>query len=246
MQTVLPALATLRRQTGLPHRIVVDEAHYFLDDPHVPNVLDVAAGGSTLVTYRASKLRSDLLARCEAIIVTRESDPQEVRALHALCHSCAGPKSESEWALLFESIVMGEAVALPVTEEAAGDVRRIRLSPRLTPHVRHLAKYVDLPVSEGHAFVFWRDGSCGRRARTLREFVSIVEQSPVTELDGHFQRHDFSNWIMGVFGDYPLAKTLREIEDDYLAGVRLDVTSSLARAVRARYELIDPGPELNA
>ena len=73
-----------------------------------------------------------------------------------------------------------------------------------------------------------------------------MEQSPVTELDGHFQRHDFSNWIMGVFGDYPLAKTLREIEDDYLAGVRLDVTSSLARAVRARYELIDPGPELNA
>jgi hydroxymethylpyrimidine pyrophosphatase-like HAD family hydrolase len=246
MQTVLPALATLRRQTGLPHRIVVDEAHYFLDDPHVPNVLDVASGGYTLVTYRASKLRSDLLARCEAIIVTRESDPQEVRALRALCHSCAGPKSESEWALLFESLVVGEAVALPVTEEAAGDVRRIRLSPRLTPHVRHLAKYVDLPVSEGHAFVFWRDGSPGRRARTLREFVSIMEHFPVTALDGHFQRHDFSNWIMGVFGDYPLAKTLRQIEDDYLAGVRLDVTWSLARAVRARYELIDPGPELNA
>ena len=245
MQTVLPALATLRRQTGLPHRIIVDEAHYFLDDPHVPNVLDVASGGYTLVTYRVSKLRSDLLAKCEAIIVTRESDPKEVRALRALCRSCAGPKSEGEWALLFESLVMGEAVALPVTEEAGGDVRRIRLSPRLTPHVRHLAKYVDLPVSEEHAFVFWRDGSPGQRARTLREFVSIIEHFPVTALDGHFQRHDFSNWIAGVFGDYPLAKTLRQIEDDYLAGVRLDVTSSLARAVRARYELIDAGPELN-
>ena len=245
MQTVLPALATLRRHTGLPHRIIVDEAHYFLDDPHVPNVLDVASGGYTLVTYRASKLRSDLLATCEAIIVTRESDPKEVRALHALCHSCAGPKTENEWALLFESLVMGEAVALPITEEAAGDVRRIRLSPRLTPHVRHLAKYIDLPVSEGHAFVFWRDGSPGPRARTLREFVSIVEHFPVTALDGHFQRHDFSNWIMGVFGDYPLAKTLRQIEDDYLAEVKLDVTLSLAQAVRARYELIDPGADLN-
>ena len=245
MQTVLPALATLRRQTGLPHRIIVDEAHYFLDNPHLPNVLDVASGGYTLVTYRASKLRSDLLATCEAIIVTRESDPEEVRALHALCHSCAGPKSESEWALLFESLVMGEAVALPITEEAAGDVRRIRLSPRLTPHVRHLAKYIDLPVSEGHAFVFWRDGLPGRRARTLREFVSIAEHSPVTALNGHFQRHDFSNWIMGVFGDYPLAKTLRQIEDDYLAGGKCDATSSLARAIRARYELIDPGQEMN-
>ncbi len=247
METVLPALATLRRHTGLPHRIIVDEAHYFLNDPNVPDIdiLDIDAGGYTLVSYRASKVRRDLLATCEAIIVTRESDPQEVRALHALCHSCAGPKSESEWALLFESLVVGEAVALPITEEAAGDVRRIRLSPRLTPHVRHLAKYVDLPVSEGHAFVFWRDGSPGRRARTLREFVSIVEHSPVTSLDGHFQRHDFSNWIMGVFGDYPLAKTLRLIEDDYLSGGKPDVTSSLARAIRARYELIDPGQELN-
>ncbi|MGA2213571.1 MAG: HAD family hydrolase, partial [Bryobacteraceae bacterium] len=30
IHTVLPALATLRRHTGLPHRIIVDEAHYFL------------------------------------------------------------------------------------------------------------------------------------------------------------------------------------------------------------------------
>ncbi len=245
LHTALPALATLRRHTGLPHRIIVDEAHYFLDDPHVPDVLDVDAGGYTLVTYRASKLRSDLLATCQAIIVTRESDPQEVQALRALCHLCEGSKTEGEWVQLFESLVLGEAVALPVTEEAGGDVRRIRLSPRLTPHVRHLAKYVDLPVSERHAFVFWKDGSPGRRARTLREFVSIVEHSPATALDGHLRRRDFSNWITGVFGDYPLARTLRQIEDDCLAGGRPDVPSSLAQAVRSRYELIDPGPESN-
>jgi hydroxymethylpyrimidine pyrophosphatase-like HAD family hydrolase len=244
IHTVLPALATLRRHTGLPHRIIVDEAHYFLDDPHAPELLDIGAGGYTLVTYRASNLRRDLLATCQAIIVTRESDPQEVRALRALCQACEGPKSESEWALLLESLVVGQAVVLPVTEEAGGDVRRIRLSPRLTPHVRHLAKYVDLPVSEGHAFVFWRDGPAGRRAHTLREFVRIVERSPVAALDGHFKRHDFSNWITGVFGDYPLAKTIRQIEDDYLVGGRPDVTLSLAQAVRSRYELLDAGPEL--
>lgn len=54
---------------------------------------------------------------------------------------------------------MGEAVALPLTEEAEGEVRRIALAPRLTPHVRHLAKYVDLPVPAGRAFVFWLDGT---------------------------------------------------------------------------------------
>jgi hypothetical protein len=56
------------------------------------------------------------------------------------------------------------------------------------------------------------------------------------------RRREFSNWIAGVFGDYPLAKTLRQIEDGYLAGGKLDAASSLAQAVRARYEPIDAGP----
>ena len=244
LHNVLPALATLRRHTGLPHRIVVDEAHYFLDAPHTSDLLDLDASGYTLVTYRASKLRPDLLAASQAVIVTRESDPQEVHALRALCSASAGMMSESEWAQLFESLVLGEAVALPVTEEAEGSVRRIRLAPRLTPHVRHLAKYIDLPVPERRAFVFWYDGSpTGQRARTLREFVSFVEQSPATALDGHLGRRDFSRWIANVFGDYPLAKTLRRIEDGYRAEGGPNAASSLVQAIRERYELVDPAPQ---
>src|SRR5208283_1972047 len=37
---LLPMLASLRRATGLPHRIVVDEAHYFLHEPNVKELLD--------------------------------------------------------------------------------------------------------------------------------------------------------------------------------------------------------------
>jgi hypothetical protein len=33
---LLPMLAALRRSIGLPHWIVVDEAHYFLHQPDVP------------------------------------------------------------------------------------------------------------------------------------------------------------------------------------------------------------------
>ena len=76
LHTVLPALATFRRHTGLPHRIIVDEAHYSSDDPHAPDLLDLDASGYTLVTYRASKLRGDFWPRVSAIIVTRESDPK--------------------------------------------------------------------------------------------------------------------------------------------------------------------------
>ena len=241
LRNVLPALATLRRHTGLPHRIVVDEAHYFLHDADVSGLLDLELNGYTLVSYRSSRLHPDVLTASQAIVVTRESDPREVLALFALCHTCQGRRSEAEWIELLGSLAIGEAVVLPVTEEAQGDVRRIRLAPRLTPHVRHLAKYVDIPVQESRAFVFWRDGvQLPRRARTLRDFISVLEQSSMQALDGHLRRGDFSRWIADVFGDYPLGNTVRQIEAEYRGGIATNVPASLAQAVRSRYEFLTP------
>lgn len=243
LRSVLPGLAGLRRRTGLPHRIVVDEAHYFLHDPDVLELLDLELNGYTLVTYRASKLHPDVLAASQAILVTRESNPNEVRALFALCRTCEGRMRVEEWERLLEGLVLGEAVALPVTEEAEGEVRRIRLAPRLTPHVRHLAKYVDIPVQHGHAFVFWRDGAqTGARAQTLREFVAAVEYTPANVLDGHLRRSDFSRWVAEVFGDYALAKELGRLEVEYRNGTLTDVSARLSQVIRSRYEFAEPAP----
>ena len=241
VRTVLPALAALRRQTGLPHRIVVDEAHYFLQDVDVSQLLDLELNGYTLVSYRGSRLCGEVLRATEAIVVTRESDPEEVRSLFALCRPGQPRDTNADWERLLGGLAIGEAVLLPVTEEARGEVRRIHLAPRLTPHVRHLAKYVDIPVSDSRAFVFWRDGSVTReRARTLREFVTVLERTPVAALAGHLRRGDFSRWIRDIFGDYPLAKTVQQIEQEFVAGTGGNVPALLAQAVRLRYECLDP------
>jgi hypothetical protein len=242
LRTVLPALATLRRHTGLPHRIVVDEAHYFLHGEDVMTLLDLELSGYTLVTYRASKLHPRVLAAHQAIVVTRESEPDEVAALVTLCSGCEAATVD-EWRRLLGNLALGEAVVLPITEEAHGKARRIRLAPRLTPHVRHLAKYVDIPVPHRRAFVFARHGaSTGPSARTLREFVEVVERTPDEFLDGHVQRGDFSRWVADVFGDYQLAQELEGIENEYRAGEQNDVAARLGRAVRARYEFVEPVP----
>jgi hypothetical protein len=243
IRTVLPALAALRRRTGLPHRIVVDEAHYFLSDPDVLDLLDLELNGYTLVTYLARKLNPALLAATEAVIVTRQSDPNEIQALRALCAPC-GKFGQADWNQLLETLVIGQAVALPLTEEAEGEIRRVHLTPRLTTHVRHLTKYIDVPVSVRRAFAFWRNGALsGVRARTLREFVEILEQESPASLDGHLRRHDFSNWIDTVFGDHTLARVVRMIEEDHRHNRSNDATASLARAVRSRYEFPDPVPK---
>jgi hydroxymethylpyrimidine pyrophosphatase-like HAD family hydrolase len=240
-RTMLSALAMLRRRTGLPHRIVVDEAHYFLHDTNVSGLLDLDLNGYTLVSYRASRLDREVLTSSQAIVVTRESDPDEVRALFELCGACQGRRPEADWHRLLEELAIGEAVVLPVTDEAHGEIRRIHLAPRLTPHVRHLAKYIDIPVPDSRAFVFWRNGGLTRlRARTLREFVEVLERSPVTAIDGHLRRGDFSRWIVDVFGDYPMARTVRQLEAGYRAGTIADLPAAIADAVRSRYEFLEP------
>ena len=56
LRTLLPLLATLRRNTGLPHKILLDEAHYFLGGPDVSRLIDPNWPGHIFVTYRISSL----------------------------------------------------------------------------------------------------------------------------------------------------------------------------------------------
>lgn len=245
IRNVLSTLASFRRRTGLPHRIVVDEAHYFLHDPDVLQLLDLELNGYTLVSYRASRIHPGILAASQAILVTRESDPAELQALTALCTKCEKQVSPGDLSKLLGDITIGEAVVLPVTDEAQGEARRLRLIPRLTPHVRHLSKYIDVPVAESRGFVFSAEAGVTGRVRTLQEFAETVERVPLAAVEGHLRRGDFSRWVTDVFGDYPLAASIRRIENDFRRGRLQGVLSDLASAVRVRYEFTQP-PEAAA
>jgi hypothetical protein len=238
IRATLPAINEIRRKTGLPHRIIVDEAHYFLHDADAHYLLDLERNGYTVVTYWATRLPKDLLAATEVMIVTRESSAAEIEALQQWCSRCDAT-DRSRWSMLGR-LKPGQAVALPITEEAGGDLRLFTMGARLTPHVRHREKYVDVPVSEHRAFVFGPNGlPSTHRARTLRQFVAELESAPVSHLEAFVRRGDFSRWIGDVFGDHPLAAELRTLEDRYRAGVPADGLHVIVNAIRARYDLVD-------
>lgn len=231
---LLPMLAALRRTTGLPHRIVVDEAHYFLRKPNIRALLDFNLGAYTFVTYRLSDLHPDVRKAVEAIIVKRTTDAQDLQTLIAMA---GGQSVAAEWKSALDSLTISQAALLPGVDEAEGKLRRFELIPRLTSHVRHKAKYLDIQLIEEQAFVFTDNGvPVGAPARTLKEFVLAVKKCPLRVLDGHARRGDFSRWITRVFRDHLLASAVRKAEQRYRLGHASDLCNSLVQAIREQYE----------
>ncbi len=139
---------------------------------------------------------------------------------------------------MFRDLEIDEAALLPGCEEAGGRVRRFEIHPRLTTHVRHRTKYLDMPVDEGQAFVFTANGGAAARARTLKEFVGLLAALPPRVLDGHLRRHDFSRWIADVFRDGPLAARVRMLETSVSTEEPSEVAAEIDQVIRARYERI--------
>ena len=239
LRTLLPLLAALRRRTGLPHKILLDEAHYYLNTPDSGRLIDPELAGYILVTYRISALAEPIQTTTDAVVmVTRESDPHEAQALLRLCRP-APPADTGP--MILRDLAANEAALLPGTEEAGGRVRRFQLAPRLTSHVRHQSKYLDVPVLEYQSFVFTDDGRLGPRARTLKEFMGLLAALPAERIRPHMQRHDFSRWLADVFRDHPLAARVRDLEGAAAREDTGDIAASIAQAIRARYEAAADG-----
>ena len=238
VRAILPTLNVLRRHTGLPHRILLDEAHYYLHEANAERLLDLERNGYTIVTYCASRLPAALLEATEVMVATCESSPIEINALGRCCAN-GRDGQPGDWSMLAH-LKIGQAVALPITEEAGQELRLFTIAPRLTPHVRHREKYVDVPVSAHRAFVFNANGHpAALRVRTLRQFVSVLENTPASSLDSYIVRGDFSRWIADVFGDRALADDLRALEERHRAGSRRETLPEIVNAVRGRYDLTD-------
>lgn len=188
--SLLMMLAALRREVGIPHHIVIDEAHYFLSGAEVIRLLDFELSSYTLISYRASGIHPNILKALSSIIVTRLTNTEEVRSLKRLR---GGEEGDGEWETLLGNLALEEAALLPHPGDPDRSVMPFHPTPRLTAHVRHLNKYLDVPLPEQDSFVFkWNGTPTGRTARTIKEFVAVLSETPAEMLDGHLQRSDFS------------------------------------------------------
>jgi hydroxymethylpyrimidine pyrophosphatase-like HAD family hydrolase len=232
---LLPNLSALRGDIGLPHWIVVDEAHYFLNQPDLGQRVDLELAAYIFITYRPSWIHPVLLGAVESIIVTPLTNAEEVRTLVALCEAQG---AEPEWRTLLGGLGIDEAAVLPRDGAVERLPLRFTIDRRLTAHVRHRTKYLEVPLPEARAFVFNSQGEpFGPPARTIKEFVTVLQLLPVSALEAHIERGDFSRWIAEVFGNEPLAAAVRNVEKQYRDGHVANLASSIVAPICEHYEL---------
>lgn len=241
VRSVLPVLLNIRREMGIPHRILIDEAHYFLQAPDSAALLDRELGGYIMVSYQALLIDAGVLSMAEAVIVTRESSAEEIRVLRSLQ---PGHASEAEWQFVLGNLNMDEAALLPGVEEACDRLCKFKVTPRLTSHVRHRNKYIDMPLPEKLAFVFVSNGArVGKPAGTMKDFLATLSAVSGDVLAGHVRRNDFSRWIRDVFRDGSLADIVHGLETQYAAGAGEDISEfrqALISTIERRYRPGEP------
>ncbi len=198
-----------RAATGLPQWVVIDEAHGPVGRARTAlGVLDPAAKGYLLVTWRPEELSADALAALDAVIALGSPHPAD--QLVELTAAVAG-MPRAEIARLLEGPT-GRAVL--AWRQHPRRAVTFTLGPRSTSHLRHTHKYNHTGVEPAHRFHFRTepDNPTGAVAANLSELEAELVRCDRGVLRHHCPRHDFSRWIADVFHDQPLAANLAACE----------------------------------
>ncbi len=227
LANLLRALRPLRERKYRPHWIVIEEAQQFLlaggGEATATLIPLLAEGGWAFVTYRPDRLNSAVLDAVHQCLLTRLTEPEAVEAVREHCGDC-GLKETN-----LKDIPAGSALL------CGGQIVQLRPAIRRIPHVRHLYKYLDVPLPPYKRFWF-RDtqGSVGMEAASLYEFLHLTPVLPLESLEYHDSRQDFERWAEGALGDAELAARLRQLSHRQVKGEHL--REALQQTVAAHYE----------
>jgi hypothetical protein len=209
----LPAVVEAERAAhGIPHWIVVDEAHITLAEHGIAaDVFRPADLGYCLVTYRPDELGSEALAAIDVTITVTSA-------------ALPGVETPTPNATL---------------REHGAPERPFIIGTRRVPHVRHHRKYAATPLPHHRWFEFrGPDGAVTATAPDIATFNRLLQSLDAGIIAYHLERGDFSRWITGVLRDRHLATTASAIERDVLTRRAADILHARERlgdAIDARY-----------
>lgn len=232
VRSLTDEIVQLRRTSGLPHWLVIDEAHR--SPASVTRLARSRIRACCLITWRPDQLLPQLVELFDIIVlaVGLASPNQEV--LEFLARR-TGQSVESIRTALGPPR-LGRAVMLDRHEghRAVG----LTVGDRHSRHVRHWRKYAQGDLPERLRFVFRRSSgsSIGVEAANLRDLERIVSGVADDVLQHHLPNNDLSRWASQALQDSTLATALAEIEGGFaVAGDVALARSRILDAIRDRY-----------
>jgi HAD superfamily hydrolase (TIGR01484 family) len=223
---LIRTLRPVRERKFRPHWIVLDEAQEFLfEGSEVTALLRplLETGGWAFVSYRPDRLSESVLTSLHHLLLTKLTDSQIGNSLRKYCAICSLRDAR------LEQIPMGSALL------CGGELVRMRPAIRRVPHVRHLYKYLDIPLPQGKRFSFRTDkGYLGVEAASLYELSRLLPTLPLECIEYHHRRDDFVKWADGTLGDRGLASRLRKVANRHYQGEEL--REALTQVVTTHYD----------
>ena len=230
---LLAAMQQVRDNTGLPHWVLVDEAHYFFQagSPLLRH-LSSSTGSLCLVTYRPSLLADEVYESIGAHIVTSTKVEEERYFMTKILQAHQHLGLQAHEAL---DALKSPSAGLLVMAAPKTPWRVFTPAKRISLHAHHARKYADTRLPDDKAFNFPNAGEA-LAAHNILEFYEAVQNIPLSSLRHHLLAADFSRWVGDIIGDQQLAQGLRKVERTTPAGATPDRAEILAH-IRGHYQI---------
>ena len=221
---MLPFIQDLRRVSGRPYWLIVDEAHYML--PHCavwpPGFLGNM--GAIIVAVDFDQVCPAVLEGVNVLVTlgstARELVEQFAKRIQRRCPDFPERSPGPEYACLWD-LRNDKEVAL---------LNQLRPTQK---HHRHSGKYVAGDVGAWHAFRF---STLCQSASNLTEFLSLSTRLEDTALRGYMNAGDFSKWFREIIRDDVLANKTHQVETDATLAPK-EALTQISHLVHSRYHL---------
>lgn len=233
LEELSKAIAHHRAETGLPHWVVMEEAHIFAAGVARP-LVEERGLSHCLATYHPMELDPSLTDDTDVVIATAGGGAGHGQTVAYLAAFSGEDEEEVEKAL---ADTPGRG-ALVVRRSACAELLPVYLAPREVGHVRHKNKYVEAELPEHLRFYFYAgDKGPGPVAGNIADFRDILADCDDRFIAFHAPRRDFSRWIYKVLADAWLGDAVARIERDHGEHDAEAVRYHILRAVEDRYLL---------
>ena len=218
-------LILLRKNTGHPHFIILDEAHHMIpknDSDMLNNTLD-NFDNFIAITTNPTLMSNEILARINMAMIIGHSPVQK------LCYLTK--KSPEQLALPPDLSLNNRQVMLWRKKDAETTFVKSYAPRRLL--MRHKRKYASGDMGSNSFYFKGPAGLLNLKANNLMLFIQLAKGLDDETWQYHLHRHDYSKWFRQTLKDEGLARLSETVEGDVMSA--LDSRSSIFEMISDRY-----------